>query len=311
LAFSGGILYLKHGFPSRFNKKVLELYAGKNDRWKRHDECWTKICHVGDDSAPPSFLLWGDSHAGAIAPVFEQAAASSKVSGFVAFKGACAPLLGLKRYDEADVEQCARFHESVLALIESEHIRNVFLHGRWGLYSEGVRYKQEGGTPALITAKGNPTANYSEFEKLLRTTISELRRRNLNVVIIASVPEVGTDVPTELAREAARGTTVDPGPRYSDFMERQARTFRLFSRVAAESAVEVIYPHQLLCDVVSCSIVKAEHALYVDDNHLSVHGAMYLAPLVTPLVKEAAMATRGNGTLSLEAIVILKGLYFP
>ncbi|MDP9159487.1 MAG: acyltransferase [Acidobacteriota bacterium] len=288
LAIFGGFLYFSRGLPSRFNHEALELYAGRSDRWKRHDECLRGICKIGDENTAPSFLLWGDSHAGAIAPMFEQVAKSNKISGFVAFKAACAPLLGLKRYDQDKVEECGSFHDSVLAFLKVQHIRNVFLDGRWGLYSEGTRYKQEEGAPALLTASRNYQDNCREFENLFRSTIQELRRRQINVVIIASVPEIGMDVPTVLARAAVKGAAVELQPRYFEFMERQTRAFKVLSRIAAENSLQVIYPHQTLCDSVSCSVVKDNHALYVDDNHLSVHGSMYLESALTPWILKSA-----------------------
>jgi len=295
LAIFGGLLYLKHGLPSRFNDQVLELYNAKNDRWKRREECLGKICQIGNNGAAPGFLLWGDSHANAMAPVFEQIATSNNASGFVASKALCAPLLGIKRYDNNNVELCTPFNDSVLAFIQAKHIRNVFLHARWGLYCEGNRYKQEEGSPVLLTANRHPEENYHEFESLFHATIEELRRRQVNVVIIASVPEVGMDVPTVLARSRVKGVAVELEPRYSEFMERQARAFGVMSRVAAENAAQVLYPHQTLCDGTSCSVVKEKHVLYADSNHLSIHGSMRLVSAVALFLKEAAIEARANG----------------
>jgi len=286
LATVGGLLYVTHGLPSRFNDQVLGLYAGKDDVWNKHDECFLGICQIGNQDFKPDFILWGDSHAGAIAPVFDQLARANNLSGFVAFKPACAPLLGLKRYDQDNVEECTRYNDSVLAFIQARHIRNVFLHARWGLYSEGARYGQEGGFSALLTANRKVGENYDAFENLFRSTVVELRRRQIHVVIIASVPEVGVDVPTALARRAITGKAIALEPPYSDFMRRQARAFGVMSAVAAQNSTPIIYPHQLLCDSSACSVVRDKHALYVDDSHLSVHGAMGLVPAVAPFLKD-------------------------
>ena len=283
LAIAGGLLYETQGWPSRFNQQTLELYSGKYDTWKRRDDCANRICFIGKSGVHPSFLLWGDSHAGAIAPVFEQVATANNVSGFVAYKNACAPLLGLMRYDGDSVRQCITFNQSVLAFIDANQIRTVFLHGRWALYSEGSRYKQEDGVPALLTANRNTKENYPVFENLFRSTIEELRRRQINVVIIAGVPEVGVDVPTALARSAIKGHAIERiEPRYFEFVERQARSLEMLSRVAAETSSRVTYPHLALCDNEFCSVVKEKHALYFDDDHLSVHGSMCLLSTIAP-----------------------------
>jgi hypothetical protein len=286
IATVGGVLFVTHGLPSRFNNQVLDLYSGKYDLWDRHKECSRGICHIGNNPGPPGFLLWGDSHAGAIAPAFEQLAIANNLSGFVASRPACAPLLGLNRYDQDNLQECVRYNDTVLDFIQAQHIRTVFLHARWGLYSEGARYGQEGGFPALLTADRNAKENYREFEKIFRSTIEELRRCQVNVVIIASVPEVGIDVPTALARRAITGKAIEVEPRYSDFLQRQARAFEVMKTVAAQESIPIIYPHQLLCDGSLCSVVRDQHALYVDDNHLSVHGAMWLTPAIAPFLKE-------------------------
>jgi hypothetical protein len=122
------------------------------------------------------------------------------------------------------------------------------------------------------------------LEALLRQTLGELRSRQLNVVIIASVPEVGMDVPSVLARQAQSGSTVDLAPRYDEFMARQARAFEMLQRVAREFTVPVEYPHETLCDLARCAIVRAGYPLYSDDDHLTVHGAQYLTPMFARLL---------------------------
>ena len=282
LAAAGAVLYLSHGLPSRFTQQTLSLYSGKDDIWKRHEECLAQFCAIGDSTAEPSFLLWGDSHAGAIAPAFEQIARAKHLLGYVAYNAACAPVLGLRRYDQEDVERCVRFNNSVLAFIKAKHIRNVFLHGRWAIYSEGDRYQHEDGVPVLLTLSRRAGENYPTLETLFASTVRELRRRELNVVIVASVPEVGIDVPTGLARQSVSGSRFDLRPSHADFMKRQARAFGLFSKAVKEGAVRVVYPHESLCDDMACSVLRNDHSLYVDNNHLSLRGTDYLVPVLSP-----------------------------
>jgi hypothetical protein len=248
-----------------------------------------RICRVGDNQAAPSFILWGDSHAGALAPVFEQIAAANHVSGFVAFSPACAPLVGLKRYDEDDVEKCARFNKSVLDFIESHHIQNVFLHARWALYAEGTRFGQERGGPVLLTADRKSEEDYARFEGLLTSTVEDLQQAHANVFIVASVPEVGMDVPTSLARSAATGRSTDAlAIAYPEFMARQTRTLSLLSQVAEKYSVHLVFPERMLCENTLCRTEWDNRVLYTDSNHLSVQGALALAPAFNPLLKSGS-----------------------
>jgi len=279
----GGVAFMTHGLPSRFSGDARLLVDGGQDTWNRTDECNGKICHVGVAEASDEFILWGDSHAGALAPAIEQVALEQSLSGWVAFKGACAPLLQLHRYDQ-DVD-CQGFNDEVLAHIKSHHIKNVFLHGRWGLYTEAERYKQEMGGPALLTPDRQEKENYGEFAQLVDSTLEQLHALHLNVVIIASVPEVGVNVPTALTRAYMSGKPLEVAPRYAEFNDRQARAFQVLRQAADKYSVPIVYPHELLCNTSACLVAKDERPLYSDDNHLSVHGAMYLAPAIERLMR--------------------------
>jgi len=284
-AVFGFTAFRSEGFPARFSGEARLLMNARDDFWNRRDECDGKICRVGTPGAQESFILWGDSHAGALAPAFEHLALSDDLAGAVAFQSSCAPLLNMKRYD-AGGKDCTEFERSVLAFIDSHHIKNVFLHGRWARYTESSWHEQD--LPVLLTPDLRPEENSAVFEKLLRATLAELRNRNLNVVIIGSVPEVWKDVPTTLARIALSGKQMDIAPRRDEFMKRQQRAFQILTSAADEYAVQIVYPHQTLCSASECSVERDQWPLYVDDDHLSVHGALQLSPMLEALLKTEA-----------------------
>jgi peptidoglycan/LPS O-acetylase OafA/YrhL len=274
-----------NGFPARFSGEARVLMNAREDFWKRRDECDGKICHIGAPGSQESFILWGDSHAGALAPVFEQLALSDNIGGAVAFEAACAPLLQLKRYG-SHPKDCTDYESSVLDYIKVHQIRNVFLHGRWGLYTESERPEQ--GIPLLLTPSLRPEDNYAAFTQLVRSTLKELRSLDVHVVIIASVPEAGKDVPTTLARIVLSGKPMEVAPRRDQFMRRQERAFEALRSAAEDYSAQIVYPHEALCAAAECSVVKEEWPLYSDDDHLSVHGAMYLTPMFETLLKARA-----------------------
>jgi peptidoglycan/LPS O-acetylase OafA/YrhL len=278
----GGLAIASDGFPARFSGEARVLMNARDDFWKRRDECDGKICRVGVADAEETFLLWGDSHAGALAPAFEQLALEDKQAGAVAFESACAPLLQLKRYG-ANAKDCTEFGNTVLEYIKAHHIKTVFLHGRWGLYVESARPEQ--GTPLLLSPSLRPEDNYAVFSQLVHSTLKQLRDLDLHVVIIASVPEVGKDVPTALARISMSGKPMEVAPRYDQFMKRQGRAFQVLRSAAEEYSDQIVYPHETLCDTSECTVMKGNWPLYSDDDHLSVHGAMSLTPMFEGLLK--------------------------
>ncbi|MBV9760540.1 MAG: acyltransferase family protein [Acidobacteriaceae bacterium] len=277
LAAFGGFAFVKHGFPGRYSGEARRLVDGADDIWKRRDECLSKICRVGVEDVPASFALWGDSHAGAVAPGLEQFALANHLSGYVAYQGACAPLLHLKRYDQSF--DCETFNQKVFDYLRAHRVATIFLEGRWALYAEGSRYKEEPGTPALLAEGGRPSQDYAVFEKLVPATLEQLQKLGSKVVIIASTPEVGIDVPTALARQLLSGISFSLAPSTSAFMDRQRRAFQVLSDAAPKYSTEIVYPHRLLCDQTNCAVIKDGRPLYSDDNHLSTHGATVLTPI--------------------------------
>jgi|SRR5579871_1687641 len=289
-----GIAAMKtDGLPSRFTGEARFFLNARADEWKRRDECDEKICRIGTSGAPESFILWGDSHAGALAPAFEQLALSDHVAGAVAFHSGCAPLFDLKRYGVRPGD-CTGYANSVLDYIQSHHIHNVFLHGRWGLYTEAV--KPEQGPPVFLNPDLRPEDNYPVFAKLFPATLAKLHSLDLNVVIIASVPEIGKDVPTALARDAMDGKVMDLGIPRDVFMKRQARAFQVLNSAAEQYSAQIVYPHEILCDASECAVVKQQWPLYSDDDHLSVHGAMDLSPMLGSLLRVSSAGSPIAGT---------------
>ena len=138
----------------------------------------------------------------------------------------------------------------------------------------------------LLTRDRKQPEDYARFEGLLTSTVEDLQQAHANVFIIASVPEVGMDVPTWLARGARTGRSPEAlATPYPKFMARQARTLSLLSRVAEKYRVHLVFPDRMLCENDSCRSEKEDRVFYTDSNHLSVQGALVLAPEFYPLLR--------------------------
>src|SRR5439155_1195672 len=96
LAAYAALVLTKAGLPERFSGDRYALVRDMSKVWSRRSECDGVICPVGP-TGPQSFVVWGDSHAASLAPAVERVAAERRVSGLIAFRHSCAPLLGLQR----------------------------------------------------------------------------------------------------------------------------------------------------------------------------------------------------------------------
>jgi SGNH domain (fused to AT3 domains) len=285
LAGYGGTTIATDGLPSRFGDAPLRLLADQNDVWARRAVCMGQFCQLG--RATPnetSFLLWGDSHASSLAPAVDRSAVRLGRHGLLAAKNGCAPFIRRPPY-RADHQECAAFADSVMALIDAKQVGLVLLHARWSFYADGERYRDLGGFRAHVRTSSVIARNAETFDPLFAATVAELLARNIRVAIIADVPEVSFRVPTALAQRAITGFPAELAPRYEDVVAQQAQATSVLRRIAQNYRLPVAFPNDVLCDRLVCKLEDEDHALYVDEDHLSVRGAQKLEALIDPLFR--------------------------
>ena len=121
---------LSNGWPQRLPRYVAELSMAAFDKDTRLARCnglrkresaASPLCLLGKPDAVPSFLLWGDSQAGAMMPAIDAAAAASSQSGYYASLGGCAPLLGTSRANPIGSPVCVPFNNTVLDFLDEKN----------------------------------------------------------------------------------------------------------------------------------------------------------------------------------------------
>jgi peptidoglycan/LPS O-acetylase OafA/YrhL len=277
LAAGAAAIVATGGLPGRLPPSALEFARGQQSVWDRRSDCEGRICEL-DTGGPdrPAVLLWGDSHAAALAPALQELAAAEGRRAIVAFKHSCPPLVGFRNFG-SHATDCRPFVAQVLQRIDAERVGRVILHARWPWYVEGTRNEQPAGAPFQLTPEGfDPDGNARAVATLLAQTIAELRARGAEVTVVTSVPEVGVDAPELLVRSVLRN---DPLP-HVDAAGFAARTARSHAAIAAalvaDPAAAVVHLYPELCRDGRCALARDGRALYHDDDHLSIDGARYL-----------------------------------
>lgn len=268
----------------------------KDPLWKKWNSCQKVsqrlrnqqgLCSIGASQGEPEFLLWGDSHAKALASGVNLSAQEAGVQGSIATRSACPPLTSIGRPGKG---ACPQFNQSVLNfLAESPHIHTVILGGRWALSAQGTRYKQEYGQPVqLIDLKSEQAVeSFNEiqaqtlFEKGFIRTLKKLHELGKKVIIVSGIPEVGLDVPHALNSAYLRGLNVDQSiaPSWEEYQLRQKEVSSFLQQVSAQPGVKVIHPASKLCQQNSCQVEAEGQALYRDDDHLSTWGSLWIASI--------------------------------
>jgi peptidoglycan/LPS O-acetylase OafA/YrhL len=279
--------YIRHGFPSRFSPEVVQLAAPADEPIPFHNQqCFGiaparvargELCRLG--SGPePSFLLWGDSHALALAPAVEQIARSAGRSGLLAASAACPPLIGVERFDQETARSCRQVNAAVTELLERRpEIRTVVLAGRWALNAEGTRYGTEGGAAAALSPEGIGD-NHQVFRAGLERTLRFLSDQGKEVVFLTQVPEVGWAVPSVLARSRIFDRRVSvTGPSKEEYQRRQSSVVHALDDLAGRFRFRVVDCAAPFCVGPTCQVVKDGRPLYRDEHHPSVFGSHVVA----------------------------------
>ena len=304
---AGTVIYSGGGLPKRLPAAARLLAdAGDDD----HTGCYVdvgetvefkRLCRLGVVASGGSFLVWGDSHAAALAPGVNSAAMYAGTSGWLAVQSGCPPLLGVNRAG-ARAEYCLDFNNDVMKLIAEQGISVVILAARWSLNLDPrpQSERQIGVSDILIvdSQSNSPSGkeNVAAFTRGLARTLSRLNEVGAKVWLVDEVPYVGFDTPNALARMAISGRSFETiAPTVHDLARQRASLHGVLAEIGSRYDYGLIDPATLLCrpELDQCYIARNGRSLYQDDDHLSKIGAEFIAPVF----KDALIAAAADDSL--------------
>ncbi|YCI05975.1 acyltransferase [Ensifer sp. D2-11] len=288
------------GIPQRLPEKARTLYQATYDESPFSSKrCFTdsngegltpvqirrgEICRVGVETAgEPRFLVWGDSHAAAIAPAIDLASRQMGISGMFVGRGSCPPLPNTDFGPPGAVKRCIDHNSAVMSLIEKRKFAFIFMVGYWPKY---VHREELPGQGIFFDPRVAPsrTDRSIPVRKGLDATLTKLARQGSKAILVMDVPEMGFDVPEALARAAASGRSLDIAPSVEYTNRRQALARRVLTDAARSSGALVVDPMSEICDASRCHVMREGTVLYKDGDHLSAKGAESLSALFRPVL---------------------------
>ncbi len=287
-------LFVARGLPQRVTDGVLVAERALKDR-----SAFPALCEPGKArcrAGPPGdeeVVLWGDSHAWALAPGVAEAAGAAGLRFRLISRSACAPLLGVLRLNArgAPDEDCAAgARRAVEALKANESLSTLVIMSRWALVTETEPVGDEGGGRFFLVAGEDRTrsvqASRAAFAAGLDRTVAELRGDlgpQVRIVLVEPTPELGFRAADCYARSRMwkAPETACAGPSSAAVAARQAFARDRLAEVAARYPnVEVLPVLDRLCDADRCATLRDGEVLYFDDDHLNRAGArLVVAPL--------------------------------
>ena len=275
-------------FSSLFLFLFLKLYF-PDTRLKHKDvNCFKtemtmnsiKECSFGDMESNRTFVLYGDSHASALYPMFEKFAEENKMRGVYISLSGCAPLFDITREDGVgNASNCSgEYAKNIENFLEksAKEIEHLYLVARWTMYERGwiVNGRLQKATHFLSNSEiKSKTAKESSavLKKALIDTVSKINGEfNISMSILKNVPTLHGDI----GKRGLENVTRD------EYLSELKYTDSIFKELVVRDGVTIISPIDIFCPTQTCLMYDGNQALYRDDNHVTYEGAMKLYPLL-------------------------------
>ncbi len=295
LAGVGALVYRGEGMPSRMpeevrrHTKVPSPYVSVRGIDQLVSEANLPV--LGDSTATASgkVLLWGDSHAMSLLPVFDELGKVHRVAVLAATQPEIAPVAGT--YTPGRRHHRLEHGDLVVACALEQGIDEVVLAARWSIYAFGT---PDGDRRWLLgdadTATRRPEEAQQVFAKRLRETVVRLSEGGARVWFFREVGLQPFSVPEAVAQAASRGMDLNAfALPVSRFREERAPLDALVERALDGLPVGFLDPLPVLADGNGLYPMAADGvALYQDRHHLSPYGSKRLSALFAPVFEAAS-----------------------
>jgi peptidoglycan/LPS O-acetylase OafA/YrhL len=298
----GLFIYINKGIPDRFNSNQYIVRIKQDTLWDaiaaNQKHFYSKISEnlpivIGDKKTKPSFILWGDSHAMAIANGLNIIGNNKKVSGYVASSSAVPPMIGINSVTN---NQVSSFNNNVIMFIKSHpEIKTVILSARWSVYftliADNWLNNENRYFPILkaeISKKGKIDDDFNFMELALRNTIDLLNKMNKKIIVISNVPELRNDIRVISANLRMKGLSYrnifiydDLANSYSetleDYKKANFKADYLFKELDFKDNIDIIHVETAFEKNGKFILFENGNYLYRDSHHLSKFGSQRFA----------------------------------
>jgi hypothetical protein len=297
--------HVGEGFHGRLPPMVRAAIEGGTSPWTELEQdgemCYDRpakqSCDFAASSDGTTWVLVGDSHLAAIAPVMMPEIERKSDRLLVLTRGACpyAPSVEVQIRGIPDIctyEEGVQRREVLHGLSDSV----VVVGGRLPLYLSGAGFdNQEGGVEQAAPYRLEPITPYrteAQRQRLvgeaISTSISELLEAGHKVVLLYPIPEIGVDVPTWIFHRREQ-SEAPLSIAYSVFKERAASAYALYDSIGNHPNLVRVYPEHLFCNTSlrgRCVAHDDDDVFFIDDDHLSVAGGQLVVQQMLRKVHE-------------------------
>jgi peptidoglycan/LPS O-acetylase OafA/YrhL len=301
VVLAGTTAFVSDGSPNRFSddeRFLINVEAERNlpDGINCEYEDGVRLCtnSLTAQGEAPTVVFIGDSHARASAPFVLDALAKQDVPAISLSRGGCPPVPDLYRTSGGNTDRnCPTLTQQLLSNLDAyPQVRVVVIHARWALYGTGERQTLEAGGPVFVSEADDdlnldPLRNLAILQSRLALLTDEISNRNLRLMIVGSVPEIGWDVPRALTMYARFGLDLPALPNDAAFGPDTRGRTDAWLESFAEARTDLTYVSVVstFCKPI-CEVRDGLVPYYSDGNHLSWRGAEIFSQRVGALILE-------------------------
>lgn len=281
------------GLPGRLPSELQTILAASPDARMDHQYCDSaamglpdEVCLIGERSAVPDILFWGDSHLGAIRPELAQRLASENRSAWVTTWPACPPLIAVawKNLSMAEATACFDHNDDIIDFVRAVAVSKTVLVAHWDTYAVHPQ-----GVPGNRKAAGLQSgggASPSLPDAIGRTLDALADKTGLTVLM--DVPTHDLQVPDAVASSLRWPWLGSPNwmTRGGQLMRRDSYA-DVFIDASVRGDITLVDPLNTFCSADTCLAALEDRPLFYDASHLTEEGASLLLDAHPDLIAPA------------------------
>lgn len=279
LSLAVGYIHISEGFPKRMPDLEIQtpkhIVAANLDKLRNQ-----QLPIIGHTKSNPSFIVWGDSHATTVIPLFDELAKNFQVAGLNAAHGGNPPIPDCKISWNRDLIE---WNNGVISEIEKNSIEHVFLVARWASYLEGAtnydtKLGMKKGDPLIFESENNKSTEEAKtlMRNKLEKLVSKLTELHCTTYIVIQPPEQTFN---PLRREFVNyrmgyplANTTETTTK-ADYERHQSSFYDVIRPLSQKFNIQIIDNSSKFFSQTNTSIlIHDQHLLYNDHQHLNSFG---------------------------------------
>lgn len=259
------LIYDSRGLPQRYYFSNKNIIADMKPFYEQY--CHEKVideCRIGHKDQTPQILLIGDSHASHFMPFWDKLAFHYNFSLVARSNGFCLPVFTEFEEDSANCKEQKKWFRS-----NYDKFTTIFIAARWEAH--------------LLRNSSSPEKNRDHFFTHMKTTLQELKAKNIQIVVVEQIPKFKDHVYEQLVRKKyaffgllnqSADTLSASAIGFDNAVEIANQELRLW---AQENNIKLFNPVVESIEFKTRIPFRKSGIAYKDANHLNEAGAIELA----------------------------------